>query len=125
MNFQSDTPIYQQLKNQIIIGIANGGLTPGESLPSVRQLASDIGVNLHTINKAYNQLKSEGYVIVDRRKGTTIAPIPETADIHSLGFIKEDLQLLIASSICKGFSEKEIMQLAQNTYLTIMTKEDN
>ncbi len=60
MDFQSDVPIYQQLKNEIIIGIASGQLLQGESLPSVRQFASDIGVNLHTINKAYNQLKAEG-----------------------------------------------------------------
>src|SRR5690625_1715639 len=61
LDFESDLPIYEQLKNEIIIGIAKKQLLPGERLPSVRALASDIGINLHTVNKAYQQLKQEGY----------------------------------------------------------------
>ncbi|ECV7489956.1 GntR family transcriptional regulator, partial [Salmonella enterica subsp. enterica serovar Muenchen] len=52
LDLQSDVPIYTQLVHQIIEGIASGRLQPGEPLPSVRSLASDIGVNLHTVNKA-------------------------------------------------------------------------
>ena len=52
IDFQSDEAIYIQLRNQIILGIATSSLQEGEALPSVRQLADDIGVNMHTVNKA-------------------------------------------------------------------------
>ena len=70
---QSNTPIYQQLRDQIILGIATGELAVGELLPSVRQLAEEIGINTMTISKAYNSLKEDGLLITDRRKGTAVA----------------------------------------------------
>ena len=56
----SDIPIYQQLRNQIVMGISDGRLKPGEQLPTVRALAEEIGVNAMTVNKAYRLLKQEG-----------------------------------------------------------------
>ena len=56
----SEEPIYQQIRTQVIGAIATGELSPGESLPSVRSLARDLGVNLHTVNKAYAVLRDEG-----------------------------------------------------------------
>ncbi len=73
IDFESQIPIYEQLKRQIIQGIAKGYLKPNDPLPSVRQMAEDIGINLHTVNKAYNILKSEGYVTIDRRVGAVIS----------------------------------------------------
>lgn len=70
---QSEQPIYQQLIDQIIVGIAKGELVPNESLPSIRQLANEIGVNMMTVSKAYNKLKQSGYIVTDRRNGTKIA----------------------------------------------------
>ena len=71
---QSDeVPIYLQIRNQIIEGIARGELSSGDSLPSVRQLAADLGINLHTVNKAYAVLRDEGYVAMRGRKGAFIA----------------------------------------------------
>ncbi|HCE11329.1 MAG TPA: GntR family transcriptional regulator, partial [Enterococcus sp.] len=64
---QSNQPIYQQLREQIILGIAKGDLRSGELLPSVRQLANEIGINTMTISKAYNSLKEDGLLITDRR----------------------------------------------------------
>lgn len=72
----SETPIYQQLRNQIVAGIAAGQLAPGDSLPSVRSLASDLGINLHTVNKAYALLRDEGYILMRGRAGATVAPPP-------------------------------------------------
>ena len=71
---QSDeAPIYLQIRDQIIEGVARGELSPGDSLPSVRQLAADLGINLHTVNKAYAVLRDEGYVAMRGRKGAFIA----------------------------------------------------
>ena len=72
INTRSEIPIYQQLSEQIIMGIATGELALGESLPTVRQLADELGVNTMTISKSYNQLKEAGYLITDRRKGTIV-----------------------------------------------------
>lgn len=115
IDFHSDVPIYQQLKDNLIIGIAAGKLKPGESLPSVRQLAAELGVNLHTINKAYNQLKSEGYITVDRRIGTTVLPTPETISEKNLDQTKADLLLVLSTAKCRGLSKEALMKLIDET----------
>lgn len=74
LDMQSELPIYSQLVYQIIEGIAGGELQLGEALPSVRNLAADIGVNLHTVNKAYTLLKQDGYILVHRQKGVVVNP---------------------------------------------------
>ena len=68
IDFQSDEALYTQLMNQIIMGIATSRLQEGDPLPSVRQLADTIGINMHTVNKAYSLLRQEGFVSIDRRK---------------------------------------------------------
>lgn len=68
----SDIPIYQQLRNQIVLGISDGRLRPGEQLPTVRALAEEIGVNAMTVNRAYQVLKQEGYIVTDRRNGAKV-----------------------------------------------------
>ena len=60
IDFNSNEALYLQLRNQIIIGIATSTIREGDELPSVRQLAEDIGINMHTVNKAYTLLKQEG-----------------------------------------------------------------
>ena len=69
LDMSSSTPIYVQLRNQIVKGIGKGELKTGEKLPTVRQLASDAGVNTMTVNKAYQILKNEGFIRTDRRLG--------------------------------------------------------
>lgn len=72
----SDTPLYLQLRDAVIAGIASGELRPGDALPSVRSLAEDLGINLHTVNKAYATLRDEGYVIMLGRRGAYVADAP-------------------------------------------------
>ena len=72
IDFNSDEAFYVQLCNQIIIGIATSRLREGDALPSVRQLADEIGINMHTVNKAYSLLKQEGYIRLDRRYGAVV-----------------------------------------------------
>ena len=73
IDFNSEEALYIQLINQIIIGIATDQIREGDTLPSVRQLADNIGINMHTVNKAYSVLKQEGFLRVDRRRGAVIA----------------------------------------------------
>jgi DNA-binding transcriptional regulator YhcF (GntR family) len=72
----SDLAIYLQLRNQIVDALVNGELAEGDSLPSVRQLAVDLGINLHTVNKAYKVLEDEGYLKIFGRRGAVITAQP-------------------------------------------------
>lgn len=72
INDASDVPIYLQIRNQIVQGISDGRLQPGEQLPTVRALAGEIGINSMTVSKAYQILKQEGYIYADRRNGARV-----------------------------------------------------
>ena len=80
INEYSDVPIYLQIRNQIVIGISDGKLKPGEQLPTVRRLAEEIGINSMTVNKAYQMLKQEGYIYTDRRNGAKVREQMEFSD---------------------------------------------
>lgn len=116
MDFESETPIYIQLKNQIIMGIAKGELEPGESLPSVRQMAADIGINMHTVNKAYNLLKADEFISMDRRKGAVVNPVKTIVDEIYMEFLREELETNIASAICKGVSQEKYLELCKEIF---------
>jgi DNA-binding transcriptional regulator YhcF (GntR family) len=76
----SDVPIYLQLRHQIVDALVRGDLSEGDQLPSVRQLAIDLGINLHTVNKAYKVLEDEGYLRLQGRRGARITSRPHYDD---------------------------------------------
>ena len=115
IDFNSDEAIYVQLRNQIVLGIACAEFTDGQSLPSVRQLAQVLGVNMHTVNKAYSILREEGYLKLDRRKGAVISVVTEEKQ-KELESMEQELQLLIAQAICKGISKEEMCDLVECIY---------
>ncbi|GKU80557.1 GntR family transcriptional regulator [Paenibacillus sp. L3-i20] len=113
IDLQSETPIYTQLVNGIIEGIARKQLVPGEALPSVRSMAADLGINLHTVNKAYHLLKQEGYVQINRKQGVVIQPDAfPAADEHFRGRLKEQLRPLIAEAICRGMTKEQFNEIS-------------
>ena len=114
IDFNSDEAIYLQLKNQIILGIATSRFQEGDSLPSVRQLAEVVGINMHTVNKAYTVLKQEGYVKVDRRKGAVIAV--DMDKLKMMGELKKELQVMIARGSCKNITKEEFHNLIDDIY---------
>lgn len=116
IDFQSSEAIYLQLRNQIIIGIATKQLHDGESLPSVRQLADCLGVNMHTVNKAYGLLKQDGYVQLDRRKGAVISVQVSTNKHSEVKALHENMQMLVAEAICKDISKEEFYQVVGRMY---------
>ncbi len=114
IDFNSDEALYVQLCNQIILGIATSSFHEGEQLPSVRQLAEMIGINMHTVNKAYSILQQEGFVKIDRRRGVVIA-----VDIDKLQAMQEardDLAVVVARALCKNISRDEIHELVDDIY---------
>ena len=114
IDFNSDEALYLQLCNQIIMGIATSQFREGDSLPSVRQLADTIGINMHTVNKAYTVLKQEGYVKVDRRRGAVIAI--DVDRLRTLAELKRELQVTLAKGLSKNISRQEIHQLVDEIY---------
>lgn len=115
IDFNSDEAIYIQLCNQIIIGIAMEEIREGDPLPSVRQLAENIGINMHTVNKAYTVLKQEGFVKLDRRKGAVIAL--NTDKIRALEEMKREMMVVLAKGRCKSISCKEVHELVDQIFM--------
>ena len=111
IDFSSDEAIYIQLTNQIIMGIATSRLQEGDTLPSVRQLADTVGINMHTVNKAYSLLRQEGFVTIDRRRGAVIS-----IDVNkrkALEELKQNLMVALAKGCCHCISNS----LKYNAYL--------
>ena len=114
IDFNSDEAIYVQLMNQIILGIATSRIQEGDPLPSVRQLADTIGINMHTVNKAYSLLRQEGFVTIDRRRGAIIAV--DENKIKAMEEMKENLIVALAKGCCRNVSREEVHRLIDEIY---------
>ena len=114
IDFNSDEAIYVQLCNQIIMGIATEQLKVGETLPSVRQLADTIGINMHTVNKAYSVLRQEGFLSMDRRRGAVISI--DVDKIRALEEMKENLLPVLAKGCCKNITREEVHALIDEIF---------
>lgn len=120
LQLDSETPLYEQLRNQIVIGIATGELAAQEKLPTVRQLAEDLGINTMTVNKAYSLLKQEGYIVIDRRQGAKVSPRTHDSDSANLSAqLEEQLQLIIAQATIKGIDQSRFFTLCSQIFSRI------
>lgn len=109
INTTSDVPIYTQIRNEIIREIANGNLKNGDELPSVRQFANDLGINPMTISKAYNILKDEKIIVIDRRVGAKIC----VDECYSRNSFEDELKLLLMEAKIRGKSQKDIKNIVE------------
>ncbi|WP_099223358.1 GntR family transcriptional regulator [Listeria costaricensis] len=126
IDFESEEPIYTQIMNQIIEGIAKKELQSGDRLPSVRSLGADIGINFHTVNKAYQLLKQEGFIQIHRQKGVVIRPEGiEKADAIYFEGLKRKLRPLVATSIVRDVSLEEFQEVTESLYREILKQEEN
>ena len=123
IDFNSDEALYMQLRNQIIIGIATGRIREGDALPSVRQLADHISINMHTVNKAYTVLKQEGFVKLDRRRGAVVALESDKKQV--LDEMKQEIAVEIAKGICKGIQRDDVHSLVDEIYDLFINWEDS
>ena len=114
IDFQSDEALYIQLRNQIILGIATSTLREGDVLPSVRQLAEDIGINMHTVNKAYSVLRQEGFVTIDRRRGAIVSL--DVDKLQALDEMQKNLRVLMAKGRCKNITRQEIHDMVDEIF---------
>ena len=123
LDMNSSTPIYVQLRNQIVMGIGRGELKLGESLPTVRQLAQDIGVNTMTVNKAYQILKTEGYIKIDRRHGAIVSDNIDM-DIVFREKLENELELLLAEAAINGMDKRDFLSMCNEIYSKIKVSGD-
>ncbi len=104
-----DIPIYQQIRNQIVLGISDGRLQPGEQLPTVRALAEAIGINTMTVSKAYQILKAEGYIMTDRRSGARVqTSFAKRTELS--GENRELLRQIVSEAKVSGMSLEEFLE---------------
>lgn len=116
IDMNSDIPIYEQLCNSIILGIAKKQLLPDESMPTVRKLGVDLGINLHTVNKAYNILKQKGYLSVNRSKGVVVNHSSKyKADDEFINRMQGLLFPYISECIARDMEETEINNIVSRT----------
>lgn len=114
IDFNSDEAIYIQLRNQIVMGIAAEIIREGDTLPSVRQMAEHVGINMHTVNKAYSVLRQEGFVKLDRRKGAVVSLDVDKQE--ALNELRQELDVVLACGICRNISRDEVHGLVDELY---------
>ena len=114
IDFESNEAIYMQLTNQIIREIAMSRLQEGDTLPSVRQLAENIGINMHTVNKAYSVLRQEGFVTIDRRRGAVVSI--DVDKLKALEEMREIFSRVLAKGRCKNISRQEVHELIHELF---------
>jgi GntR family transcriptional regulator len=126
LELASEVPLYQQIRDQIVVAIAEGRLRDGSPLPSTRQLAVDFGINFHTVNKAYDVLRREGFVSLTRKQGTFVRRAPE-ANPHWNKEWQVRLRTLLAEAAARGLSADAILngcQAALDTFPNSEIKTD-
>ena len=114
IDFNSDEAIYMQITNQIIMGIAKRQICDGVQLPSIRNMADEIGINMHTVNKAYTVLRQAGYVKLDRRRGAIVSV--DVDKIEAIEEIRRELSVTLAKAGCMQISKEEIHELVDEIY---------
>lgn len=115
LDMTGEVPIYVQLRNAVVVGIGTGELMPGEGLPTVRQMAEDLGVNTMTVNKAYALLKDQGFIEIDRRHGARVNPQQDKFGVFREK-AEERLLVLIAEATARGLEKGEFMELCEKVY---------
>ncbi len=114
IDFESEDALYIQIRDQIIYGIATRQYQEGDSLPSVRQLADSIGINMHTVNKAYAVLRQEGLLRLGQRTGAVIAV--DLDKLKAMEEMRSQLGVVLARGFCKGISREEVYRLVDDIY---------
>lgn len=112
---QSELPIYAQIREQLKEQILNGQIPEGSTLPSIRQLAKEVGVSVITTTRAYNDLEAEGFIASMQGKGSVVLSIDNSLlKEQSLMRIEEGLTIAIETARTMGMSEEELLGVFRN-----------
>jgi DNA-binding transcriptional regulator YhcF (GntR family) len=112
LDLDSEVPIYQQIRDRVVEAIADGVLTEGSALPSTRQLGVDLGINFHTVNKAYDLLRAQGVIRVNRKSGAVVRRDARSGPAEP-GYADEwqaRLRTLLAEAVVLGLDQDEVVR---------------
>ncbi|MDT3428886.1 DNA-binding transcriptional regulator YhcF (GntR family) [Paenibacillus forsythiae] len=115
LDFKSETPVYVQLRNAVVVAIGRGDLKDGEKLPTIRQLAQELGINAMTVNKAFAIMKKEGFITIDRRHGAMVTK-PEGGNTEYREKLEQELTLVISEASLKGVGRKEFLDTCSGIF---------
>ena len=110
---QGEAPVYEQVADQVRQRVASGALQPGTALPSVRQLAGDLGVNLNTIARAYRLLESEGFLVIHDRAGVEVAAPAGKVDRSARSRLMNQLRANLARLRQVGMTPGELLRVVR------------
>ena len=121
LDFHAGLPIYTQIVNQVQSQLANGILKPGDQLPTVRALASELRVNFNTVARAYRILDEARIISTQQGRGTYITEIPPPDATEKLRkeSLSELTQRFINEAYRLGFSEREVSQMVKDRLKTM------
>lgn len=112
-HFNSDMPIYTQLISQIKFAIVSGELPPGERMSTVRDLASEAGVNPNTMQRAFQELEREGLVFSQRSSGRFVTEDVSIIEKAKIALAQEHISKFISSMERLGYDRAEIIALLE------------
>ena len=112
-------PVYEQVAHQIRQLIALGALGPGMTLPSVRQLAGDLGVNLNTIARAYRLLEGEGFLVIRGRSGVKVAAPAIEVEGPAQTRLLEEMRTTLARLRQAGVTTDELLKVVRAEVLAL------
>lgn len=117
LDLDSEVPIYQQIRDRVVEAIADGRLGGGASLPSTRQLAVDLAINFHTVNKAYDLLRREGIIRINRKSGAVVRPDAGQgpAEQEAVADWERRARTLLAEAVVRGIPRDEIVDRVRAT----------
>ncbi|SDO20799.1 GntR family transcriptional regulator [Psychrobacillus sp. OK028] len=114
INSNSDVPIYLQLAHQLMEGMVRGELKAGDSLPSVRAFASDLGMNMHTVNKAYHYLEEKELIQIVAKSGVIIQPnVVSKATEEKKQKLVAQLRPYVTEGLVLNLSEEELVLMVR------------
>ncbi|NVM96042.1 GntR family transcriptional regulator [Arthrobacter wenxiniae] len=123
VDLSGEVPIYQQLRDQIVEAIAEGVLIEGSLLPATRTLAADFGINFHTVNKAYDLLRRQGLIRLNRKTGavvtTTVAAPPFPSEWTARA------RTLLAEAVARGLPADEVLTTCRSLLDSFVTPRED
>ncbi|KUP08744.1 GntR family transcriptional regulator [Bacillus coahuilensis p1.1.43] len=120
LDSESERPLYSQLTSGVMEAIIRGDLSTGDTLPSVRSLASDLGVNMHTVNKSYHELEAKGIIEIISKKGAVItASLNGEISMDRRAWIQQEFRPAIAEALVRGMSDSDVQLLVKQVIQSI------
>lgn len=114
IDYHSRTPIYEQIKEEIILAISRGELKTNEQLPSLRTLSTQLGLNINTVKRALSELEDQGIIYTVAGKGVFVNPAADTASYRRSAL--KDIQALVSNAKAKGVTRQELIEIINNAY---------